>query len=108
VNDSLPLVVGLIAYLFFGVSLMSIAGKTGTENGWFGFVPILNLVLLLMIGRRPIWWVIGFFVPFVIIVVVALAWMGVAEARGKSPLLGLLIFVPFVNLAMVGYLAFTD
>jgi hypothetical protein len=35
-------------------------------------------------------------------------WMAVAERRGKPSWVGLLMLVPFVNILVPGYLAFSD
>lgn len=48
---AIVLVVGLLLYLFVGYCLMVIANKTNTPNGWFGFIPILNYVLMLRSRR---------------------------------------------------------
>jgi sterol desaturase/sphingolipid hydroxylase (fatty acid hydroxylase superfamily) len=99
--------VGILAYLYVTVSIFMIANKTGTDNAWFAFVPILNIVLLLQIGDRPIWWILLMFIPLVNIVMGVLVWMAVAEARGKPSWMGLLMIVPGVNLILMGYLAFS-
>jgi hypothetical protein len=99
--------VGILFYLYFSGAVFMIANKTGTDNAWFAFVPILNIVLLIQIADKPIWWILLFFIPLVNIVMAALVWMGVAEARGKPSWLGLLMLVPGVNLILMGYLAFS-
>jgi hypothetical protein len=98
----------LIGWLFFGFCLMKIAQKTNTENGWWGFVPILNIVLMLNIARKPIWWIILMLIPIVNIVVGIIVFMGIAEARGKPSWWGILMIVPLVNIVILVMLAFTD
>lgn len=107
-GDALEIVIAIAGYLYVGYCLYTLASKTGTDNAWWGFVPILQMLLLLSIADRPIWWIVLLFIPFVNIVVVAILMMGVAANRGKPAWMGLLIVVPVVNLAALGYLAFAD
>ncbi len=102
------LVVGLAAYVYMALALQTIAKKTNTENDWFAWIPILNLILMLNVARKPLWWIVLFFIPLVNIVIVIVVWMGVAEARGKPSWWGVLMIVPVVNLIVPGYLAWSD
>jgi uncharacterized protein DUF5684 len=102
------LVVGLLCYLFVGYCLMQIANKTNTPNGWFGFIPILNYVLMLQIAKKPIWWIILFFVPLVNLIIIIMVLVAICQARGKSGWLVVGMLIPLVNLAVFGYLAFSD
>ena len=99
---------GLAAYIYMSLALMTIAQKTGTENAWFAWIPILNIILMLNIARKPIWWIILFLIPLVNIIVAILVWMGVAEARNKPNWWGVLMIVPVANLIVPGYLAWSD
>jgi hypothetical protein len=87
---------------------MVIANKTNTANSWFAWIPILNVFLLLMIAKKPLWWFILFLIPIVNIVIGILVWMAIAEARGKPSWMGILMIIPFVNLIIPGILAFTE
>jgi hypothetical protein len=107
-DDTAGCILGLVLYVYVSLCLFVLAQKTGADNAWFAFVPILDLILLLSIADKPIWWIVGFLIPLVNIAVAALVWMGVATARGKPVWLGLLILVPGVNLIVIGYLAFSS
>jgi len=110
---------GLIAgfFLFFilffvaiwaliAVCLMKIAQKTNTDNAWWAWIPILNIILMLNIARKPVWWIILFLIPLVNIVISILVWIGIAEARGKGAIWGIITaFIPIIGLP---YLAFSD
>ena len=102
------LVFGLAAYIYVSLALQTIANKTNTPNGWFAWIPILNIILMLNVAKKPIWWIILFFIPLVNIVIAILVWMGVAEARNKPSWWGILTIVPIVNLIVPGYLAWAD
>ena len=95
-------------YVYFALALSTIAKKTKTENAWWAWVPILNLLLMLNIAKKPLWWVILCFIPIVSIVVVIIVWMAIAEARGKPNWWGILLIVPVVNFIVPGYLAWSD
>jgi len=94
----------VIAWIFSGIVLMNIAKKTGTPNGWMGFVPILDMVLFCQCGGKPGWWFLLFFIP---IVFPLLIWMGIAERCGRPAWWGVVImFVPLVNFILMLMLAF--
>ena len=108
-GNPLPLLIGaLLVYAFVAYSFQTIANKTGTPNAWFAWVPILNLVLLLQIAKKPVWWIILFLIPLVNIVVWIITLAAVCQARGKSSWLVVGLLIPLVNLAVIGYLAFSD
>ncbi len=100
--------IAVLAYVYIAMALMTIANKTNTENGWLAWIPIVNIVLMLMIAKKPIWWLILFFIPIVNIVMAVLVWMGIAEARNKPNWWGILMIVPVANLVVPGYLAWAD
>ncbi len=100
---------GLITYAVVAWSTMVIARKTGfAENAWWGWIPILNVVLLLQIAGRPLWWLILFLIPCVNLVICAIMLMDVATKRGKPAFLGILGIIPCVQLVVFPYIAFSD
>lgn len=94
-------------YAFIAVCLQLIAKKTRTENGWLAWIPLANLFLIANISRKSVWWALLCFVPVVNIVAFLVLAIGIAEARGKENWLGILMILPGVNLAVLGYLAFS-
>ena len=102
------LVLMLAMYVYMALALQTIATKTNTENPWIAWIPIINLVLLLNIAKKPIWWFILLLIPVVGIVVGIIIWIGVAEARGKPSWWGILLIVPLVGIIVPGYLAWSD
>lgn len=96
-----------IGYIYVAICLTKIAKKTNTENGWFAWIPILNVFLMLMIAKKPLWWFILMLIPFVNLIIGIIVWMAIAEARGKPNWIGILTIVPFVNIIILGYLAFS-
>ena len=101
------LVVCIAFYAVFSFSLQVIAKKTNTPKVWFAWIPILNVVLMCMIARKPIWWLVLLFLPLINIIIIVILWMKIAEILGKPGWIGLLMLVPVVNLLVPPYLAFT-
>lgn len=94
-------------YIYMAICLMKIAKKTNTANGWFAWIPILNIILMIQVAKKPMWWIIMFFIPLVNIVFSVLIWMGIAEAVKKPNWVGILMIIPVANLIVPGYLAFS-
>jgi len=101
-------IIGIGCYVYISLALMTIANKTATPNAWMAWIPILNIILMLAIAKKPIWWIILFIVPLVNIVIMVLIWMAVAEARNKPSWWGVLMLVPVANLIVPALLAWTD
>ena len=58
------LVVGWL--VFYAYCLQKIGQRAGTPGTWWAWVPILNVLLMLRIAKKPLWWVVLFAVPFAI------------------------------------------
>ena len=104
----LIVVIGL--YVYYAICLSTIAKRTATENPWLAWIPIANVVLMLQIAKKPVWWIILAFIPIVNIVWIVLmiiVWMAIAERVGKPNWWGILIILPFLNFIVPGYLAFS-
>src|SRR4030042_5289726 len=102
------LVIFAVFYVLVALSLMRIAKRTGTDNAWFAWIPILNLILMLQIARRPMWWLIFFLVPFINVVGIVLhfvIWIDIAKRLGKSAAIG--FFAGLIPIIFVPYLAFS-
>lgn len=65
--------------------------------GWAGIVPIYNLYLLLLMAKRPLWWLaVLLLVPLVNIYFAVLLFIDIARLFGKSTGFG-------VGLALLGF-----
>ena len=104
----LLVVIGLGMYVYVALALSTVAKKTKTENPWMAWIPIVNIILMLNIAKKPLWWIVLCLIPLVNIVIFIIIWMGIAEARGKPNWWGILMIVPFINLIVPGYLAWSD
>lgn len=102
------LICALAAYVYMALALQTIAQKTNTDNGWLAWIPIANVILMLNIARKPIWWIVLFLIPLVSLVMAIIVWMGIAEARNKPSWWGVLMIIPVVGIIVPGYLAWSD
>ena len=107
-DDTFSWILTIAGYLYVSFCIYRMAKKRGEDNAWFAFIPILDIVLLLSIADKPIWWIILCFIPLVNIVIFVLVWMSVASNMGKPSWLGILILVPLVNIGVISYLAFSN
>jgi len=98
----------LVIYVLMAISLMKIANRTNTPNAWFAWIPILNLILMLQIAQRPMWWLIFWLVPIINIAGIVLnfvVWVDIAKRLGKSAVWGVLaVLIPII---FMPYLAFS-
>lgn len=95
--------------LMLGFMIVVIAGiwktfeKAG-KPGWACLVPIYNMIVLLEIAGKPIWWILLMFVPLVNLIVSILMLVAVAENFGKSAGFGVgLAFLPFIFYPILGF-----
>lgn len=102
------LLVFAVFYVYFSLALQTIAKKTNAENAWLAWIPIANIILMLNIAKKPLWWFLLCLIPIVSIVIFIIVWMAIAEARGKPGWWGILLIVPVVGLIVPGYLAWSD
>ncbi|MBI4125757.1 MAG: DUF805 domain-containing protein [Deltaproteobacteria bacterium] len=102
-------VVILGVYVFFAWLLAKIAERIGMpfkSSLILALIPIANLVLLVQMAAKPMWWILLLVIPYINLVFVALVWGAIAKRRGKSAWWGLGMLVPFVNLVLMLILAF--
>ncbi len=108
-NSSTGLLSGIGGILYLAivvlmiVSLWKIYSKAG-KPGWAAIVPIYNIIVLLEIVGRPIWWIILFFIPFVNFVVAILLAIDLAKAfgRGIGTAIGI-ILLPIIFYPVLGF-----
>jgi hypothetical protein len=73
------LVCGLVFYVYLALALQTIATKTGTPNAWLAWIPIGNIILMLNVAKKPLWWFLLFLIPLVNLVMAIIVWMGVPK-----------------------------
>ena len=67
-------------------------------------VPIVNLYFLLMIAKRPAWWLILYFIPIVNFVIGIIVCIDIAKKFGQEALYAIgLILLPIVFYPILGF-----
>jgi hypothetical protein len=100
---------GIALAVVLAMALLMLAGtwrvyaKAG-QPGWACIVPIYQIVVLLQIARKPVWWMLLLFVPVVNIVIVLLIDISLAGQFGKGAGFGLgLFFLPVIFYPVLGF-----
>jgi len=97
------MIIYLLVGLLFIICLWKVYAKAG-KPGWAAIVPIYNIIVLLEIIGRPLWWIVLFFIPFANIVVFILIYIGLAKAFGKGAGYGIgLLLLPIIFLPMLAF-----
>ncbi|MEK7704060.1 MAG: DUF5684 domain-containing protein [Myxococcota bacterium] len=97
----------MVFFAYCGWKLFVKAGKPG----WAVLVPIYNMIVLLQIVGRPIWWIVLMLIPLVNFVILIILNFDIAKAFGKGGgfAIGLLllgfIFFPILALGSAVYQA---
>ena len=99
------IIVQLAIVVFLVVCWWKIFTKAG-QPGWFCLIPVFNVMVMLQIAGKPMWWVVGFFIPIVNLVVAIMMFIGLAEKFGKGAGFG--IGLTFLGIVFVPILAFGD
>ena len=95
------LYVALIVFLI--ISYWKVFVKAG-KPGWAAIVPIYNIVVLLEIVGKPLWWIILLLIPFVNIVIGIILIFALAKAFGKSTGFGFgLLFLGFIFIPILAF-----
>ena len=72
------------------------------KPGWAAIVPIYNIVILLEIIGKPVWWIVLMLIPFVNLIVGIMLYIELAKSFGKGAGVGIAcIFV--VGLFILGF-----
>jgi hypothetical protein len=84
-------------------SMWKIFVKAG-KPGWAAIIPIYNIIVLLEIIEKPIWWIVLFFLPFANVVAAVLIDIELAKKFGKDALFGIgLLLLPIVFFPILAF-----
>ena len=91
----------LISIIYLAVIVLMVASqwkvyqKAG-QPGWACLVPFYNIIVLLQIIEKPIWWLLMMFIPFVNIYFCIITYIELAKKfqKGVGFALGLLFLSP--------------
>ena len=76
-------IVWLAVILLMVASMWKIFSKAG-QPGWAAIIPIYNMIVMLNVVKKPIWWIILLFIPFVNIIIAIMVVNDLAKAFGKG------------------------
>lgn len=98
-------IVPLLILVVYVASFWKVFTKAG-EPGWAAIVPIYNIITLLKIAGKPVWWVVLFCIPVANVIAAVLVFIAVAKSFGKGT--GFAIGLLFVGFIFWPMLAFGD
>ena len=93
----------LIVVLLIVIGMWKVFVKAG-KPGWAAIIPIYNIIVLLEITGKPIWWFILMLIPLVNLIVFIIVLVELAKRFGKGVgfAIGLLI-LPFLFYPILGF-----
>ena len=101
----------IISLIYLGIIVLMLASmwkiytKAG-KPGWACLIPIYNLVVLLEITKKPLWWIILLLIPFVNFVVLIIVYHSLSLVYGKD--VGFTIGLLLLPVIFLPLLAFGD
>jgi len=103
------MIIGVIFYVAIIVlmiaSMWKIYAKAG-QPGWAAIVPIYNIIVLLQIVKKPLWWIILCLIPLVNIIILIIIYNELSKAFGKGP--GFTVGLILLGIIFFPILAFGD
>jgi len=97
-----------LLYLFFCSCCRQICRKTGQTSLALVWLPLFKQLPLLRAAGMSPWWLITNFLPPVFGITFIVWAFKISKARGKSPLTGVMLLLPVLNIFAFLYLAFAD
>jgi len=85
------------------ISMWKIFSKAN-QPGWAILIPIFNMITLLKVVRKPVWWILLMLIPFVNFIIIILIYLELAKVFGKDTGYGLgIVFLPIIFLPMLAF-----
>ena len=99
----LAIIIWLAVGIFLLIADWKLYEKAG-KPGWAVLIPIYNVIVLLQIVNRPIWWIVLYLIPIVNIVVAIILIFDLAKAYNQSVGFGFgLLFLPIIFIPILGF-----
>lgn len=97
------LLIQIALLVLYIASIWKVFEKAG-KPGWAAIVPIYNIIVLLEIAGKPVWWIILMLIPLVniIIAIIVLHQISLSFGKGTGFTLGLL-FLGIIFWPMLGF-----
>ena len=82
----------LLFFIIYIIVAMAKAFAKAGQPGWAVIIPVYNLVCMLNMAGKPMWWLaIILFVPVVGLVFLIMTTVEIAKRFGKSPFIGFMM-----------------
>lgn len=99
----IPMIISLAIFIAFIAGVWKTFVKAG-KPGWASIIPIYNLIVMLEIAGKPIWWIILLLIPLVNIIFGIIVYIDLAKNFGKGLGFALgLIFLSFIFFPILGF-----
>lgn len=93
----------LVVLVLVAASAWKVFVKAG-QPGWAAIIPIYNVIVLLQIVGRPLWWILLMLIPFVNFIIAILVNLDLAKSYGRGAGFAIgLLFLPFVFWPILGF-----
>jgi len=106
-SDEMMLI--LLGGLYLGLIVAMIAGlwktfEKANQPGWGAIVPVYNIILMLRVAGKPLWWLLLMLIPVISLVPAVAVPFAIAKnfQKGLGYGLGLLV-LPFVFYPILGF-----
>ena len=76
------------------------------KPGWAAIVPIYNLIVLIQIAGKPVWWIILLIIPIVSLVILVILFLEIVKKFGQ-PAWHVVLMILF-SFIYIPYLGFSD
>ncbi len=97
----------MLIYLIIGILMIIAIWKIFTKAGkpgWAAIIPIYNIIILLEIVDKPLWWFILWLIPFVNIIIGIIVSIELAKKFGQSTGFAVgLILLPIIFYPILGF-----
>jgi hypothetical protein len=93
----------VVAYVLYALAYFGIFKKAGKPT-WAAFVPIYNIIVLLEVVGRPIWWIVLLLIPLVNIIIIIIVFNDLSKSFGHGVGFTVgLIFLSWIFMLILGF-----
>jgi len=109
-TSNVLIIVYLVILVISIAAFWRIFTKAG-KPGWAVLIPIYNIIVLLEICEKPVWWILLLLIPLVNIIIMIVVYVALLEKFGKPGwhvillLLFGIIYIPYLGFSNAQYKA---
>ena len=105
-GTSIVIIIIDIVFAALMIASMWIIFTKAGEPGWASLIPFYNMIVLLKIAGKPLWWLILFFIPIVNFIIIIITIIALAGKFGKGT--GFVVGMILLPIIFFPILAFGD